>query len=71
MGKSSLGTGLTFGTNQVLYSLAGGGSYSNIRGDFLDVTSGSNGYPASAGWDRVTGLGSPVANKLVPDLVHA
>jgi subtilase family serine protease len=71
LGKSSLGTGLTYGTNQVLYSLAGGGSYSNIRGDFLDVTSGGNGYPASAGWDRVTGLGSPVANKLVPDLVQA
>jgi uncharacterized protein YdeI (BOF family) len=38
--------------------------------DFHDITSGSNGgYSAGAGYDLVTGLGSPVADKLVPDFV--
>ncbi|WP_010587039.1 fibronectin type III domain-containing protein [Schlesneria paludicola] len=32
---------------------------------FHDVTSGSNGYTAGAGYDLVTGLGSPVVNVLV------
>ncbi|WP_165423406.1 S53 family peptidase [Ktedonosporobacter rubrisoli] len=41
--------------------------------DFHDITSGSNGScgdvcRATQGYDFVTGLGSPVANKLVPDL---
>ena len=33
------------------------------------ITSGSNGYTANAGYNLVTGLGTPVANLLVPDLV--
>lgn len=70
-GKSSLGTGLTFGTNQALYALAGGTSYTNPIGAFYDVTIGSNGYPATRGYDYVTGLGSPVANKLVPALIQS
>ena len=37
--------------------------------DFHDITSGSNGsYSAGLGYDMVTGLGSPIANQLVPDL---
>jgi subtilase family serine protease len=70
-GAPPLGTGLTFGTNQVLYLLAGGASYTNARGDFADIVSGSNGYPASRGYDLATGLGSPVANRLIPDLINA
>ena len=27
---------------------------------FRDVTTGSNGSPAHAGWDQCTGLGSPI-----------
>ncbi len=47
-----------------LYSL-----YSQTPGDFHDITSGSNGaYSAGPGYDMVTGLGSPVANLLVPAL---
>ncbi len=42
--------------------------------DFHDVTSGSStgnpGYSAGPGYDLVTGLGSPVANLLVADLVN-
>ena len=36
--------------------------------DFHDETSGYNGYSAGPGYDLVTGLGSPVANQLIPDL---
>ncbi len=44
--------------------------------DFHDIASGSNGTcgaicTAHAGYDYVTGLGSPVANKLVPALIAA
>lgn len=49
--------------------------------DFRDITSGDNsfaesgvsvqGYTAVAGWDPVTGCGSPVADKLLPDLITA
>jgi subtilase family serine protease len=70
-GRPSLGTSLPFGTNQALYALAGGSRYTNPRGDFADVSSGSNGYPAGPGYDLVTGLGTPVANRLVPDLIFA
>jgi hypothetical protein len=38
------------------------------QADFHDITSGNNGYPAGAGYDLVTGLGSPIANLLVPAL---
>ena len=39
--------------------------------DFNDITSGSNGgYSAGPGYDMVTGIGSPIANKLVPDLAN-
>jgi hypothetical protein len=70
-GLSSLGTGVAAGTNVRLYQLAGGTSYTNPKGDFVDITSGSNGYSAAVGYDFATGLGSPVANKLIPDLINA
>jgi subtilase family serine protease len=62
--------------NPALYKLAANpASYSN---DFYDVTVGNNqadpsvpGYSASPGWDPVTGLGTPNAANLVPDLVAA
>jgi subtilase family serine protease len=37
-------------------------------GDFHDVTTGSNGYSAGYGYDLVTGVGTPVANRLIGDL---
>jgi subtilase family serine protease len=70
-GKTALGTGQTFGVNSALYKLAGGSSYTNASGGFFDVTAGSNGLSATAGYDLVTGLGSPVANKLIPALINA
>ncbi|MHB1557452.1 MAG: hypothetical protein ACYC61_08230 [Isosphaeraceae bacterium] len=43
--------------------------YSLPSADFHDITTGSNGtYSAGPGYDQVTGLGSPVANRLIPDL---
>jgi subtilase family serine protease len=70
-GLPSLGTGVAAGTNPMLYQLAGGTSYTNPQGDYYDVTSGTNGgYSATVGYDPVTGLGSPIANKLIPALIN-
>jgi len=49
------------------------------NGDDLDVATGNTnqedpnvpGYPSTTGWDAVTGLGTPNAANLVPDLVAA
>ena len=51
--------------HDVLYLLA----TATYATDFRDITSGSNGtYSADPGYDFVTGLGSSLANSLVPDL---
>ena len=43
--------------------------YSLPSSDFHDITGGSNGsYSAGTGYDEVTGLGTPLANLLAPDL---
>lgn len=38
--------------------------------DFHDVTSGFNGFYAGTGYDYVSGIGTPIANLLIPDLVN-
>jgi hypothetical protein len=43
--------------------------YSLPSSDYHDITSGSNGYAATTGYDLVTGLGSPKANLIVAGLV--
>jgi subtilase family serine protease len=40
-------------------------------GDFHDITTGTNGYHATPGYDFVTGLGSPRADLLVLALINA
>ena len=60
--------------NPALYQIANDpGKYAS---DFFDVTANCNqldptipGYCASTGWDAVTGLGTPNAAKLIPDLI--
>jgi len=44
--------------------------YSLSVADFHDVKAGNNGFQAAAGYDLVTGLGSPLANLVVADLVR-
>jgi subtilase family serine protease len=47
--------------------------YSLPATDFNDITSGPanrEGYSPGPGYDEITGLGTPKANKLVPDLVN-
>jgi hypothetical protein len=49
-----------------LYSLAKSSSYHSV---FHDVTTGSNGYSATAGWDPVTGVGTPNIGGLAKNFV--
>jgi hypothetical protein len=60
-GRATLGTAGPTEAQAALYGLS--------QADFHAVTSGSNGYSAGPGYNLVTGLGTPVAGQLVPDLV--
>ena len=43
--------------------------YAASQADFHDISSGSNGgYSAGSGYDMVTGIGTPIANVLIPQL---
>jgi subtilase family serine protease len=62
--------------NPGLYKI--GADTTRYNNDFFDITTGNNtadpsipGYPATTGWDPVTGLGTPNAANLIPDLVAA
>lgn len=62
--------------NPALYKI--GANPAMYATDFFDVTTGKNqadptvpGYPATTGWDPITGLGTPNAANLLPDLVAA
>ncbi len=64
--------------NPALYKI--GNDPGRYAKDFFDVTTGNNdqfqspqdpNYSASPGWDPVTGLGTPNAMNLVPDLILA
>ncbi|MEI7861967.1 MAG: fibronectin type III domain-containing protein [Planctomycetota bacterium] len=67
-GRALAGLGSLDGPEQLLPAL-----YKVAAIDFHDVTTGgsdgSPSYPASAGYDLVTGRGTPVANLLIADLV--
>jgi subtilase family serine protease len=59
--------------NPTLYKI--GSNPAEYAADFFDITTGNNqadpsipGYPATVGWDPVTGLGTPNAANLLPDL---
>jgi subtilase family serine protease len=61
--------------NPALYQIAN--NPTKYAADFYDVTRNNNGccgepgYDASKGWDAVTGLGTPNAANLIPDLIAA
>jgi hypothetical protein len=42
--------------------------YALPSSDFNDITTGDDGFPATVGYDLATGLGTPIANLLVPAL---
>jgi subtilase family serine protease len=73
IGNQMAGHPLGF-VNPAIYEI---GASNRAAQDFRDITSGNNsqagaqGYDAIAGWDPVTGFGSPIADKLLPDLVAA
>ncbi len=56
----------TLSSTQLLTQL-----YKLPSSDFHDITTGSNGYAATPGYDLVTGLGTPKANLLVAGLLSA
>jgi len=60
-GEPDLNSASPVEVQQALYSLP--------QSDYNTITSGNNGYSASAGYNLVTGLGTPVASSLVPDLI--
>ena len=51
--------------NPSLYTIGAGSSYGS---DFHDITSGSNGYSATTGYDLATGWGSPNGSGLITAL---
>ena len=64
--RAGVGKPTLNGRLQVLPAL-----YGMATNVFHDVTVGSNGYSARAGYDLVTGLGTPIANRIIPALQSA
>ncbi|MGA7497695.1 MAG: SpaA isopeptide-forming pilin-related protein, partial [Isosphaeraceae bacterium] len=60
-GEATLNSVTPTDTQQALYMLP--------QSDYNSIASGTNGYNANAGYNLVTGLGTPVANLMVPDLI--
>ncbi len=60
-GQAALNSTSPTNTQQALYGLP--------QSDYNVIAGGNNGYSAGTGYNLVTGLGTPVANLLVPDLV--
>jgi hypothetical protein len=65
-GRALLGYGSLDGATQTLPAL-----YAMAASNFHDVTSGSNGFRATVGFDLATGRGSPIAPRVVADLLRA
>ncbi len=62
-GRNVHGQGTIAGAQSILYSLP--------NSSFRDITAGRNGYSAGAGYDVVTGLGTPYADRVIAGLVTA
>ncbi|MGD0346004.1 MAG: S53 family peptidase [Terracidiphilus sp.] len=63
--RASNGNGPLGFINPTLYTIGTGSSYT---ANFHDITSGSNGYSATAGYDLATGWGSPNGTTLLSTL---
>jgi subtilase family serine protease len=61
--RNSVGLGSLGNAQAALYSLP--------AGDFHDIIYGNNGFPAMMGYDLVTGLGTPLVDRIVWDLLSA
>ncbi len=65
--QSLLNGGATLGfINPTIYSIGASSSYD---GEFHDITSGSNGFSATTGYDLATGWGSPNGTALITGLL--
>ena len=62
-GRALAGLSSLTGYSQTLPRL-----YQLASADYHDVTTGNNTHAAVAGYDQATGLGTPIAAKLLPDL---
>jgi hypothetical protein len=63
-GRAIAGQGSLDGPSQTLPQL-----YNLPAADFHDITSGNTGYPAGPGYDLAIGIGTPVANLLIPAFI--
>ena len=66
--SSNNGNGGGYSAQTALYGLYSTSTNPYSNGAFHDITSGSNGNPTLTGYDMATGIGSPIANVLVPAL---
>jgi hypothetical protein len=69
-GRALAGKGTLDGPSQTIYALYAM-AHKAYATYFHDITTGSNGYSAHAGYDLVTGLGSPKANAVIKELLTA
>ncbi len=53
--------------NPALYRILDSAGYTS---NFHEITEGTNGYTASAGWNPVTGIGTPIVGNLLPNLTR-
>jgi hypothetical protein len=66
-GRALAGGAPLTGYNQTLPALYSiGRNLTAYANDFHDITGGNNGEPAGTGYDLASGLGTPVANLLIP-----
>ncbi len=65
-GRAAAGGAALNSTNPTATQLA---LYALPQSDYNAIASGNNGYSAGSGYNLVTGLGTPEASSLVPDLV--
>jgi len=54
--------------NPILYSILR--SSTEYNNSFHEITTGNNGYAAHAGWEPISGVGTPIANVVVPEIAN-